>query len=158
MTTAYNPRLWLGILLSFIVAAMLNVYPLSAIMAVIRPMTLIMVLLFWLIFKPRLVGLFIAFAVGLLADLLLDTRLGQQAFSAVLMALVVRMSSIYIKRLHSTNAWFLACLCLLVFQISMWLLQFLTQNMFIEQSVISLLMSMVCFPLLMWFLGLFIHK
>lgn len=158
MSTAFSPRLWFGILLSFVAASMLNVYPLSAAMAIIRPMILMMVLIFWLIFKPQQVGLFIAFIVGLAADLLLDTRLGQHAFSAVLMALVVRISSIYIKRLHSTNAWVLACLCLFVFQLSMWVLQFMTQNMFIEQSIIPMLMSMVCFPILMWFLGLFIRK
>ena len=83
------------IVLSFIVASSLSVYPLSPSMATLRPMVMMMVLIFWLLFQPRYVGVFAAFTIGIIADLLMDTHLGQQAFAAVV---VLKLPpGIYIK-------------------------------------------------------------
>lgn len=139
----------LAIGLSFLLACSLNVYPLSSTMAPLRPMVMIMVLIFWLMFQPRYTGLFTAFTVGLVADLILDTRLGQQAFAAVLMALVIKIASIYIKQLTTIGSWLLACVCLVVFQLTLWLVQFITQDIFVPQASFSLLMSMGSWPLLL---------
>jgi rod shape-determining protein MreD len=147
----------LAIVLSFILASSLNVYPLSLGTAILRPMVMIMVLIFWLIFQPRHVGLFTAFTIGLIADLLLDTRLGQQAFAAVVMALVIKIASIYIKQLRTLGAWFLACICLLVFQAVLWILQLITQNTFVPQVGVSMLMSMACWPLILLALRRYTH-
>lgn len=147
----------IAIVLSYIVASSLMVYPLSSTSALLRPMVLIMVLIFWLIFQPKYTGLFTAFAIGLAADLFLDTRLGQQAFAAVLMALVIKISSIYIKQLTTIGSWFLACLCLLVFQMALWIVQFITQNIFVSQSAIAMFMSMACWPLVLLALRRYTH-
>ena len=147
----------LAIVLSFVLASSLNVYPLSLGTAILRPMVMIMVLIFWLIFQPRHVGLFTAFTIGLIADLLLDTRLGQQAFAAVVMALVIKIASIYIKQLRTLGAWFLACICLLVFQAVLWILQLITQNTFVPQVGVSMLMSMACWPLILLALRRYTH-
>ncbi len=56
------------IVLSFIVASSLSVYPLSPSMATLRPMVMMMVLIFWLLFQPRYVGVFAAFTIGIIAD------------------------------------------------------------------------------------------
>ncbi len=141
--------LLLAIIASFVVASSLNVYPLSPTMATLRPMVMIMVLIFWLMFQPRYVGFFSAFAIGLIADLLLDTRLGQQAFAAVVVALVVKMSSIYIKQLNTASAWFIATLSLIAFQLSLWILQLITQNVFVVQSGLSIAMSIISWPLVL---------
>lgn len=146
-----------GIILSFIVAIILNVYPLSVGMAPLRPMFIIMVLIFWLIFQPQLIGLFFAFFIGLIADMLLDTTLGQQAFCTVLIALVIRISSLYIHQINRTNAWFLACLCLVTYQCSLWIVQLFSQNIFISDSGISLLMSMLSWPVVMLLLARFVR-
>ncbi len=145
------------IVLSFVIASSLNVYPLSPHMATLRPMVMIMVLIFWLLFQPRYVGVFTAFAIGLIADLLLDTRLGQQAFAAVVVALMIKVSSIYLKQLTTVNAWLLASLGLIVFQLNLWLLQFITQNTFVLQSGLSLLMSLLSWPLILLSLRRFTH-
>ena len=137
------------ICLSFVAASSLNVYPLSPAMATLRPMVMIMVLIFWLMFQPRYVGFFTAFAIGLIADLLLDTRLGQQAFAAVVVALVVKVSSIYIRQLNTTSALLVATLSLIAFQLSLWLLQLITQNVFVVQSGLSILMSILSWPLIL---------
>ncbi|MEC9444567.1 MAG: rod shape-determining protein MreD, partial [Pseudomonadota bacterium] len=93
------------IVLSFIIASSLNVYPLSPSMATLRPMIMIMVLIYWLLFQPRYVGIFTAFTIGLIADLLMDTHLGQQAFAAVVVALVIKITSIYVRQLNTISAW-----------------------------------------------------
>ena len=137
------------IILSFVIASSLNVYPLSPSMAALRPMVMIMVLIFWLLFKPRYVGVFTAFTVGLIADLLLDTHLGQQAFAAVIVALVIKITSIYIRQLNTISAWLLASLGLVVFQLTLWILQVFIQNVFVAQSAFSLLMSIISWPLVL---------
>lgn len=158
MDTVYDkPYKIFGIVISFMLAAMLNVYPLAASIASLRPMYIIMVLIFWLIFEPQLVGLLVAFFAGLMADMLLDTRLGQQAFSAVIMASAIRISSLYIRSINTHNAWLLACLCLLIFQLSLWVVQLFSHNLIVEASGISLLVSMVSWPLVMWLFARFVR-
>lgn len=149
--------LLLAVILSFVVASSLNVYPLSPTMATLRPMVMMMVLIFWLLFQPRYIGVFSAFTIGLIADLLLDTRLGQQAFAAVVVALVIKISSIYIRQLNSTSAWLMATVALIAFQLSLWLLQVITQNVFVVQSGLSILMSILSWPLILLSLRKFTH-
>ena len=137
------------IALSFIVASSLNVYPLSPSMATLRPMVMIMVLIYWLLFQPRYVGIFTAFTIGLIADLLMDTHLGQQAFAAVVVALVIKIVSIYVRQLNTISAWLIASLGLFVFQLNLWILQLFVQNVFVAKSALSLIMSIISWPLIL---------
>ncbi|WP_372844495.1 rod shape-determining protein MreD [Psychrobacter sp.] len=152
-----NGLLHAVIVLSFIIASSLSVYPLSPSMATLRPMIMIMVLIFWLLFQPRYVGIFSAFTIGLIADLLMDTHLGQQAFSAVVVALMIKVSSIYIRQLNTASAWIIAGLGLLVFQGSLWILQMFVQGVFVAQSIFSLLMSIISWPLVLLVLRKFVR-
>ncbi len=138
-----------AIVLSLIAASSLSVYPLSQYLSTLRPMFMIMVLVFWLLFQPRYVGVFIAFAVGLIADLLTDSRLGQQAFAAVVMAFTIKLTSFYLKQLNTLSAWMVAALSLLVFQSTLWMLQIITQSTFVAQSAFSLVLSIVSWPLVL---------
>lgn len=142
-------KILIAIILSFVVASSPNVYPLSPTMATLRPMFMVMVLIFWLLFQPRYVGIFTAFTVGIVADLLMDTHLGQQAFAAVVMVLALRICSMQIKHLTILNAWFLATIGLIVFQLSLWILQLINQSLFAAQSGLSLLMSILSWPLIL---------
>lgn len=141
--------LLMTIAFSFVISSSLNVYPLSPSMATLRPMIMIMVLIFWLLFQPRYVGIIIAFVIGIIADLLMDTRLGQQAFSAVIVAMVIKFSSIYIKQLNAASAWLIATIGLLAFQLTLWILQLIMQSQFVAQSGLSLLMSIISWPLVL---------
>lgn len=145
------------IILSFVAASSLNIYPLSPSMATLRPIVMIMVLIFWLLFQPRYVGIFTAFTIGLIADLLMDTHLGQQAFAAVVVALVIKITSIYIRQLDNISAWLVASLGLIVFQLTLWILQVFIQNVFIAQSALSLLMSIISWPLVLLALKKFVR-
>ena len=142
-------RLLSIIFLSFLIALPLSIYPLSPSVATLRPMILIMVLIFWLLFQPRHIGILSAFILGLIIDLLMDTRLGQHAFAAVLMVLVIKISASYIKSLSTTAAWFLATIGLIVFQLTLWLLQLMAQDITAIQSSLPLLVSIISWPLVL---------
>ena len=137
------------IILSFVIASSLNVYPLSPSMATLRPMVMMMVLIFWLLFQPRYVGVFTAFTIGLIADLLMDTHLGQQAFAAVVVALFIKIISVYVKQLNTISAWVIASIGLIIFQLNLWMLQMLIQNLFVAKSILSLLISIISWPLIL---------
>jgi rod shape-determining protein MreD len=145
------------IILSFIVASSLNVYPLSSSMAALRPMVMIMVLIFWLLFQPRYIGIFTAFTIGIIADLLMDTHLGEQAFAAVVVALFIKITSIYIRQMNTASAWLVASFGLIVFQLNLWMLQMFVQNTFVAQSALSLLMSILSWPLVLFVLRKFVR-
>lgn len=132
---------------SFIVASVINIYPMGLDASVLRPMALIMVLIFWLIYKPNYVGVITAFAIGISSDLLLDTRLGQQAFAAVIMAFSIRFMGQYIKQLNLYIAWTIATIALIIFQLTLWAVQYLTQNIFFTSALFSLMISIVTWPL-----------
>ena len=134
------------IILSFIIASSLSVYPLSPSMAALRPMVMVMVLI---LFQRRFVVISLAFAIGIIADLLMDTHLGQQAFAAVMVAMVIKITSIYIRQLNTISAWLIASLGLVVFQVSLWILQLFIQNTFVAQSALSLFMSIISWPLVL---------
>ena len=143
------------IILSFVVASSLNVYPLSPSMATLRPMVMIMVLIFWLLFQPRYVGIFTAFTIGIIADLLMDTHLGEQAFAAVVVALFIKITSVYIRQMNTASAWLVASFGLIVFQLNLWMLQMFIQNVFVAQATLSLLMSILSWPLVLFALRKF---
>ena len=138
------------IILSFVVASSLNVYPLSPSMATLRPMVMIMVLIFWLLFQPRYVGIFTAFTIGIIADLLMDTHLGEQAFAAVVVALFIKITSVYIRQMNTASAWLVASFGLIIFQLNLWMLQMFIQNVFVAQATLSLLMSILSWPLVLF--------
>lgn len=138
-----------AMVLSFIIASSLSVYPLSQYLATLRPLFMVMVLIFWLLFQPRYAGVFLAFTIGLIADLLSDSLLGQQAFAAVVVAFTIKLISIYLKQLNTLSAWMIAGLSLFVFQLTLWLLQILTQSIFVAQSAFSLILSIISWPLVL---------
>lgn len=146
------------VIASFVIASVINIYPMGLEASLLRPMALIMVLIFWLIFKPNYVGVVTAFAIGIISDLLLDTRLGQQAFAAVVMAFSVRFMGQYIKQLNLSIAWAVATVALIIFQLILWMVQYLTQNIFFGNALFSLLISIVTWPLVFLSLNHFIRK
>ena len=144
-------QLLLVMMISVVLTAALTVYPLNEALVSWRPMLLIMVLIFWRLYQPRYIGVVAAFVIGLIADLLMDTLLGQQAFAAVLAIVVLSASRRRTQYLAWLPAWLLAVLGLSVFQSSLWLLQSIEQPMLTEHPIESLLTSSLLWPLL-WLL------
>lgn len=75
---------------SLLVALLLGLLPLPALLQPVRPFWLALVLAYWLIEAPDRVGLGVAFAAGLVADVTYDGLLGEQALRLVILAFIVQ--------------------------------------------------------------------
>ena len=76
---------------SLLAAALLALLPLPNVLLVFRPYWLALVLIFWALEAPSQVGFGLVFVVGVLADVLFGTLLGEQALRlCVILFLVMR--------------------------------------------------------------------
>lgn len=75
--------------LSLLVALMLGLLPLPNTVAAFKPFWLALVLCYWLLEGPERVGLGVAFLIGLAADLLHGTLLGEHALRLCMLAFIV---------------------------------------------------------------------
>lgn len=82
------PR-WL-LLVSLLVALLLGLLPLPATLQPMRPYWIALVLAYWLIEEPDRIGLGMAFAIGLVADLVNGGLLGEQSLRLVILAFIVQ--------------------------------------------------------------------
>ena len=87
MTRTPSPWVLYG---SLFVGLLVLVLPLPLGLGVSRPYLLAMLLCYWLLEAPDRVGLGTAFLVGLLADLVAGTLLGEQAMRLVVLAFLVQ--------------------------------------------------------------------
>ena len=87
MSRAFNqPRL---MVLSFLACFALALWPMPEYLAAYRPNWLALVLCYWVLEAPERAGIGLAFTVGLLADLVFGTLLGEQALRLCVMAFIV---------------------------------------------------------------------
>jgi rod shape-determining protein MreD len=75
---------------SLCVALLLGLLPLPDTLQPLRPFWLALVLAYWVIEAPDSVGLGFAVIVGLIADLMFGTLLGEQALRLVIMAFILQ--------------------------------------------------------------------
>lgn len=77
--------------LSFAIAFLLAILPLPQALSYWRPEFVTMLLIFWVINAPTLVGVWVGFGLGLLLDVLLATPFGLHAMMLSLIAWVVQL-------------------------------------------------------------------
>lgn len=75
---------------SFFVGLVFEILPLPAAIDPVRPFLLAMILVYWLMEAPTRVGFASAFFVGILADLVSASLLGEQAFRLIVLAWLVQ--------------------------------------------------------------------
>ena len=74
---------------SLLLALLLGLVPLPGMLQALRPYWLALVLAFWLLEAPDRVGLGSAFVLGLLADVVFGSLLGEQALRLVVLAFIL---------------------------------------------------------------------
>jgi rod shape-determining protein MreD len=84
-----TPTPWL-VYGSFFVGLLFAIIPLPEMISAARPYLLAMLLAYWLMEVPIKVGLGTAFIIGLLADLISSSLLGEQALRLVILAFLVQ--------------------------------------------------------------------
>ena len=111
------------IIFSVIIASVLMVYPLSYAISGWRPLFMMMVMLFWVLCQPTWSGIWFAFAVGIFTDLLLDTPLGLNALSFVLITFVSRFLTRERRIMTFANIWVIATLAVVAHLFITWIAQ-----------------------------------
>lgn len=86
------PEPSLSIPVSMAVGVLLTVYPLPEVLAYGRPEWLSLLLIFWILNHPAKVGIWTAFWMGLLMDVLMTNTLGVYALSSSVVAYLARLS------------------------------------------------------------------
>ena len=76
--------------LSVIVALLLGLLPLPEVLQPLRPYWLALIVAYWVIEAPDNAGLGLAVIVGLVADLMFGTLLGEQALRLLIMAFILQ--------------------------------------------------------------------
>lgn len=80
---------WLAVVLSFSAASVLELLVMPQMLLAFRPEWVALTLIYWLLRHPERVGLFSAFVVGLLMDVLSSTYLGVHAISCCIVSYLV---------------------------------------------------------------------
>lgn len=137
----------LAIALSLMVASVLTVYPIPYDWVSWRPVFMLMVCLFWVMYQPRWCGVWFAFFVGLACDLMVDTQLGQQAFSFVVVAFAVRYVVQNRRVLTFSNAWMLVALGIFLHLLLMFVLQKLSGQMLSLHHWLAWLPTVLMWPI-----------
>lgn len=77
------------ILVSYLIALLLTIWPLPGWAQAFRPAWVMLATVYWCLFLPHRVGVISAFVVGLLVDTLTGSLLGEHALALILVAWVV---------------------------------------------------------------------
>jgi len=75
---------------SIVAALLLGLLPLPGVLQPLRPYWLALVVAYWVIEAPDSVGLGFAFAVGIVADLMFGSLLGEQALRLVILSFILQ--------------------------------------------------------------------
>ncbi|QIK36932.1 rod shape-determining protein MreD [Caldichromatium japonicum] len=141
------------IALSLILALYLTILPIASWPWDYRPPWVVLTILFWCFATPRRVGIFTAFILGLLLDVLTGTLLGQHALSlsvTAYLALVVR------PRIRIFPPWqqafFVALILLSERLLTLWIIGATGQTLPSLTYWFSALAGLACWPILAWLL------
>lgn len=81
-------RIWPAVLISLLAGLVLSLLPLPALLQPWRPSWIALIVVYWLLYEPRRVGLLLAWVTGLLLDTLRGALLGQHALALVIMGFI----------------------------------------------------------------------
>ena len=87
-----RPSTLVALPLSFFIAFLLMALPLPQAISYWRPELVMMVLVFWVLNEPGKVGVWVAFTLGLLLDVLMATTFGVHPFMLAVIAYLTRLS------------------------------------------------------------------
>lgn len=96
MASHYSTGTWL-VWLSLFLALTLDILPLPLFLLKGKPEMVLLMLIFWVLYEPRLLGIGVAFLLGLFVDVLYGSLLGQHALS---MSLVIWLCLRLVQRVQ----------------------------------------------------------
>ncbi len=150
-----KPDPMLPIPISIVVASVLIAYPIPPSWSIWRPEFMLLLTLFWVMNQPKWCGVWFAFFVGIITDLMLDSHLGTHAFVFVLLTFLARFLTRNRRILTFLSLWIIASIVIFVDLILFFLFQRMTGNVvplwFWSPLIPSILMwPVICFFLKRW--------
>jgi rod shape-determining protein MreD len=142
-----------AIMLSIIVALVLQIMPMPSVVNLYRPDWVLLVLCYWTLALPHRVNVGVAFISGLVLDILLGTSLGVHSFA---MSLSIYVLAANYQRLRNYSVWQQAIavgiMAALYHLIVFWLQHLLTDIYFLFDYLWPVLSSMIIWPWIFWLL------
>ncbi len=142
-----------AILLSIIIALVLQIMPMPSIADVYRPDWVLLVLSYWALALPNRVNVGVAFIIGLVLDILLGTSMGVHSLA---MCISIYVLAANYQRLRNYSVWqqavMIGIMSALYNLIVFWLQHLLTDIYFLFDYLWPVLTSMVIWPWIFWLL------
>ena len=152
----YSIKIIINIVLTVFIGMILTIVPLPHRLAWFYPSWVWMILIFWMLFFPHYVNLFVFWIIGVLMDVLTGTLVGQTALIFVTTAYIILR---FFDRFVYFVVWRQSLLILLLTTISMFLMyciNALTGNIFFHVTYIStIILNTLLWPLLLFCLCYF---
>jgi rod shape-determining protein MreD len=142
-----------AILLSIIIALVLQIMPMPNIADMYRPDWVLLVLSYWTLALPNRVNIGFAFFIGLVLDILLGTSMGVHSLA---MCICIYVLAANYQRLRNYSVWqqaiMIGTLSALYNLVVFWLQHLLTDIYFLFDYLWPVLTSMVIWPWIFWLL------
>lgn len=139
----------IAIIVSVIICSVLIVYPLSYAISGVRPLFMLLVVLFWTMCQPTWCGIWFAFATGIFTDLLVDAPLGMNALTFVIITFIARFLTRERRILTFANLWVISFLAVLAHLVMIWMVQIMGGLQFsIARHWQPLVSSVLVFPII----------
>jgi rod shape-determining protein MreD len=137
------------IFLSFFAALLLNIIPLSPLVALFYPLWLPLILIYWVIVLPEHIHLSLAWILGLLIDVLHGNYLGEHALALSVLAFLSYRFHLQFRMFPLTQQILFVLMLLIIYQgLFFWMQVFLGFAINFHCMWFSLLASLMMWPLL----------
>lgn len=136
------------IIVSFVLALLLSIFPLPLEMRVWRPEFIALLVIYWATYSPEYFGVFSAWVCGIFADIILLNPLGQSALGLIVVTYVAHLSY---QRMRSYALWKQAMWALIlvgIYQLfSNWVMGFMGRDIDTMVSLGTAAATALLFPL-----------
>lgn len=144
-----NNKIFLKIVISFLLALVITIIPLPGWLYWFHPMWLVLVLIYWVLKLPEYFGFFAAFVTGVFLDILYNTTIGEHAFGLIVITYFLLKFNNRINFFSFLQKTTVIFILLLVYQFLVLLCEFLMgKQVIIWEYLLSTLINAIVWPYL----------
>ncbi len=137
------------IILSFFSAIVLNIIPLTPSLALIYPLWLPLILIYWVMVLPTHIHLSLAWILGLIIDVLHGNYLGEHSLALCVITFLAYRFHLQFRMFPLTQQMLFVFILLVIYQgILVWMQSFVSGSIVLRWVWISLIISALMWPLL----------
>ncbi|MDQ8039954.1 MAG: rod shape-determining protein MreD [Rickettsiella sp.] len=137
------------VILSFFLAIVLNIIPLTPTLAIIYPLWLPLILIYWVMVLPEHIHLTLAWILGLIIDVLHGSYLGEHSLALCVITFLAYRFHLQFRMFPSTQQVIFIFILLLIYQgLLVWMQSFLGFSIALRWIWISLIVSALLWPIL----------